>query len=86
MYKRQELEQLVRAGMRSYLRYWCEAFRLPDMSREQLVAAVRPVGFDAPRADLAAGRSVIAFLAHMGNWDIAGAWSSTCLLYTSRCV
>lgn len=72
-----ELEQLVRAGMRSYLRYWCEAFRLPDMSREQLVAAVRPVGFDAPRADLAAGRSVIAFLAHMGNWDIAGAWSST---------
>ncbi len=72
-----ELEELVRAGMRSYLRYWCEAFRLPDLTQEQLVAAVRPVGFDAPRADLAQGRSVLAFLAHMGNWDMAGAWSTT---------
>ena len=72
-----ELERLVRAGMRSYLRYWCEAFRLPDLDQDALVAAVRPVGFDAPRADLAAGRSVVAFLAHMGNWDMAGAWSTT---------
>lgn len=72
-----ELEDLVRAGLRSYLRYWCEAFRLPDLAEADLVAAVRPVGFDAPRADLAAGRSVIAFLGHMGNWDLAGAWSST---------
>lgn len=72
-----ELERLVRAGMRSYLRYWCEAFRLPDLDQAALVAAVRPVGFAAPRADLAAGRSVVAFLAHMGNWDMAGAWSTT---------
>lgn len=72
-----ELERLVRAGVRSYLRYWCEAFRLPELDEAALRAAVRPVGFAAPRADLAAGRSVVAFLAHMGNWDVAGAWSTT---------
>ncbi|MGH3493830.1 MAG: phosphatidylinositol mannoside acyltransferase, partial [Sciscionella sp.] len=26
-----ELDQLVAAGLRSYARYWCEAFRLPSM-------------------------------------------------------
>lgn len=72
-----DLERLVRAGMRSYLRYWCEAFRLPDIDQPGLVAAVRDVGFAAPRAELAQGRSVVAFLAHMGNWDMAGAWSTT---------
>ena len=25
-----ELRALSRAGLRSYLRYWCDAFRLPD--------------------------------------------------------
>ena len=25
-----ELDALVRAGTRSYLRYWCDSFRLPD--------------------------------------------------------
>ena len=29
----EELDALVRAGLRSYARYWCEAFRLPSMDR-----------------------------------------------------
>lgn len=70
------LEEMVRAGMRSYLRYWCEAFRLPELSPEQIVAAVREVGTGPARAELAAGRSVVCFLGHLGNWDLAGAWSS----------
>jgi KDO2-lipid IV(A) lauroyltransferase len=71
------LDALVRAGMRSYLRYWCEAFRLPDLTEADLVARVRTVG-DAPvRAHLGAGRPAVMFLGHMGNWDLAGAWSTT---------
>ena len=31
-----ELRELSRAGMRSYLRYWCEAFRLPDLAHERI--------------------------------------------------
>ena len=29
-----QLEFLVNAGMRSYLRYWCDTFRLPDWSKD----------------------------------------------------
>ena len=72
-----ELNALVRAGMRSYLRYWCDSFRLPDRSVEDLVHGVRVVG-DAPvRACLGSGRSAVIFLGHMGNWDFGGAWSTT---------
>ena len=30
-----ELDELVRQGLRSYARYWMEAFRLPSRTREQ---------------------------------------------------
>jgi KDO2-lipid IV(A) lauroyltransferase len=71
------LDALVRAGLRSYFRYWCEAFRLPDLTEADLVARVRTAG-DAPvRAHLGAGRPAVMFLGHMGNWDLAGAWSTT---------
>ena len=72
-----ELDALVRAGMRSYLRYWCDSFRLPDRSVDDLVAGVRVVGDDPVRAELKSGRSAVIFLGHMGNWDFGGAWSTT---------
>ena len=72
-----ELDALLRAGVRSYLRYWCDAFRLPDRSVEDLVVGVRAVGDDPVRACLASGSSVVAFLGHLGNWDFGGAWSTT---------
>ena len=74
-----ELDDLVRAGLRSYLRYWCDAFRLPDRSPADLAAMVRCVGDDPVRADIAAGRGQVLFLGHLGNWDTAGAWA-TCHL------
>lgn len=71
----ERLRAVSRAGMRSYLRYWCDAFRLP--------------GWDAQRVDtfelhnshrvsdpVEAGRGAIVALPHMGNWDHAGAWAS----------
>jgi len=70
------LRRLSRAGMRSYLRYWCDSFRLPDWDEDRIVSTVRTAG-DAPvRATLAAGRGVVMFLGHLGNWDHAGAWSA----------
>lgn len=70
------LEDLVRAGVRSYLRYWCEAFRLPAMTPAEVMARVRIEGDGPVRAELAAGRPVLCFLGHLGNWDLAGAWGT----------
>jgi KDO2-lipid IV(A) lauroyltransferase len=33
-------------------------------------------GWEALRAELAAGRGAVAFLGHLGNWDHAAAWSA----------
>ena len=72
-----ELRALSRAGMRSYLRYWCDAFRLPDWSHERVVSSVRVVGEEHLRASTGEGRrGVVGALMHMGNWDHAGAWAS----------
>ena len=71
------LDSLVREGMRSYLRYYCEAFRLPDRSAAAVAASVRVEGDGPVRAELAAGRPVVCFLGHLGNWDLAGAWGTT---------
>jgi len=71
-----ELDGLVRAALRSYARYWCEAFRLPSMDHDALRAAVGPAieGRQHVDAALAAGRGMILALPHAGNWDVAGVW------------
>ncbi|MEV6692453.1 phosphatidylinositol mannoside acyltransferase [Micromonospora sp. NPDC051196] len=69
-----ELDDLVRAGLRSYARYWLEAFRLPSLSREQVLANFRLDGTELLAADVAAGRGAVVALPHAGNWDLAGAW------------
>jgi KDO2-lipid IV(A) lauroyltransferase len=70
----ERLKQLSRAGMRSYLRYWMESFRLPSWSADR----VRN-GFDVDDVHhltdgLASDKGVIIALPHLGNWDLAGAW------------
>lgn len=80
----QQLDDLVRAGVRSYMRYWCDAFRLPGLSTSEIVQRVATTGsVDAIREDLALGRSIVLFLGHMGNWDLAGAWSATQLAHVT---
>ena len=70
-----ELEDLVHEGVQSYLRYWCEAFRLETWPMDDLVARTRTVGEDRLRTPYAEGRGVVAALPHMANWDWAGAWA-----------
>ena len=69
-----EFDQLLRAGVRSYARYWMEAFRLPRQSRDQLRTGFQLGGSELLAADVAAGRGSIVALPHAGNWDAAGAW------------
>jgi lauroyl/myristoyl acyltransferase len=70
------LRRLSRAGMRSYMRYYAEAFTLGSFTRAQTDARVRGVGVEHLRRELDAGRSVVLALTHMGNWDLAGAWAT----------
>jgi lauroyl/myristoyl acyltransferase len=71
-----ELDAVVAAGLRSYARYWCEAFRLPALDPVALHDAVDPTvaGVAHLERALADGRGVVAALTHSGNWDVAGAW------------
>lgn len=71
-----ELDVLVRDGLRSYARYWCEAFRLPSMDPVAVHARMDPLvtGAEPFLAALDAGRGVVFALPHSGNWDAAGVW------------
>jgi len=73
------LKALARKGLHSYLRYYCDAFRLTDWSAERILATCRAEGDDPVRAALAEGRGVVMALSHSGNWDHAGAWSTLAL-------
>jgi KDO2-lipid IV(A) lauroyltransferase len=72
---RRELRRLSRDGMRSYMRYYGEAFSLGSLTRPQIEARVRTVGLERYLPLLDAGQTVVLGLGHMGNWDLAGAWA-----------
>ncbi|MBC3192639.1 phosphatidylinositol mannoside acyltransferase [Pseudonocardia sp. C8] len=71
-----ELDDLVRRGMRSYARYWREAFALPCMDPDAVHAAMHPHvhGIEGSLDALRAGRGVLYALPHSGNWDVAGVY------------
>ncbi|MER7567237.1 phosphatidylinositol mannoside acyltransferase [Streptomyces sp. NPDC048523] len=73
----QRLAELSRAGMRSYLRYWMESFRLPAWSKDRIKSGFDPKGLHHLTDGLAAGKGVVLALPHMANWDLAGAWVTT---------
>ncbi|MYW15969.1 phosphatidylinositol mannoside acyltransferase, partial [Streptomyces sp. SID2955] len=73
----ERLAELSRAGMRSYLRYWMESFRLPAWSAERVRTGFDPKDLHHLTDGLASGRGVILALPHLANWDLAGAWVTT---------
>jgi KDO2-lipid IV(A) lauroyltransferase len=72
-----ELRELSRAGMRSYLRYWMESFRLPVWSEQRVSSAVFIEEVHRLTEGSTSGRGVILALPHMANYDLAGAWLTT---------
>jgi len=73
-----ELRELSRKGMRSYMRYFHEVFRLPTMAKADVVRRTHVTGAERIFDTVAAGRGVVLALPHMGNWDQAGAWLTGC--------
>ncbi|WP_030613808.1 phosphatidylinositol mannoside acyltransferase [Streptomyces achromogenes] len=73
----ERLAELSRAGMRSYLRYWMESFRLPAWSAERVRTGFEPKGLHHLTEGLDSGRGVVLALPHLANWDLAGAWVTT---------
>lgn len=68
------LRRLASRGMRSYLRYWCDAFRMPGWAPAEFDLRTRVIGADRLAGHIAGGRGVVLALPHQGNWDQAGAW------------
>ena len=68
------LDDLTRRAVQSYARYWQEAFRLPTLSSERIVAGTEVVGIEHLEKARSGGRPLIMALPHSGNWDAAGVW------------
>ncbi len=68
------LQLAVKEGMRSYLRYWCDTFRLPQWSSSDIINRTMVINDHYLRDALAAGHGAIVSLPHAGNWDQAGAY------------
>jgi len=77
------LRRLSRAAMRSYMRYFGEAFSLSTWSQDRIRARVRTVGREHVDRHLAEGHQVILALGHCGNWDLAGAWAERDLAHVT---
>lgn len=70
-----QLQDLTAKGVRAAFRYYVEAFRLPSVSGDDVDRLVRWEGaMPQLKAELVAGRPVVCFLGHTGNWDLAGVW------------
>ncbi|QIQ05734.1 phosphatidylinositol mannoside acyltransferase [Streptomyces liangshanensis] len=75
----ERLAALSKAGMRSYMRYWMESFRLPTWSAERVSGGFDPKDVHHLTDGLASGRGVILALPHLANWDLAGVWVTRAL-------
>jgi KDO2-lipid IV(A) lauroyltransferase len=69
----QQIRQMSRAGLRSYARYWCDAFRMPDWPHDKIVN-LPVVGLEHLDDSLAAGRRVFFVSPHAGNYDWGAAF------------
>lgn len=65
------LAPAVRAAFHSYGRYWAEAFRLQDLTEDELAARMDFEGADVLDRMIATGGAVYG-VPHLGNWDAAG--------------
>ena len=69
-----EREMLVRQGISSAMRYWCDTFRISDWSSEKIVSSTRAINEHFLFDPINEKRGVIVAVPHAGNWDHAGAY------------
>ena len=69
--------ELVQDSMRSYARYWVEAFRLPRLAGDPALDSKLSAGLEGRHHldfALSQGKGAVLTLPHSGNWDMAGMW------------
>ena len=67
-----ELEDMVKAGLQSAMRYWCDTFRISDWSKERVFGTVTTTNEHLLLDGASSGNGVIVALPHAGNWDHGG--------------
>jgi len=68
---RRERTRVARAMMRSHNRMMFEFFRLPHLTRDELLHAVDVWGREHLEQAVARGRGVVITCTHVGNWELA---------------
>ena len=68
------LDELVQSAIDSYMRYWCDTFRIQDWSKERIQSSVVLRNGHLLLDPMKQGRGVVIALPHSGNWDHAGAY------------
>ena len=68
------LETLVAQSMSSYMRYWCDTFRIQNWSTDRIRRTVTTTNDHLLLNPMRDGRGVVIALPHSGNWDHAGAY------------
>ena len=69
-----QLDELTKDGMRSYLRYWFDTFRLNKWSKSRIIETTFVVRENLLRDPIATKAGCIIALPHAGNWDHAAAY------------
>lgn len=69
-----ELDDLVARSFNSYMRYWCDTFRIQDWSVERIQRSVTLNNGHLLIDAVQTGKGVVVALPHSGNWDHAGAY------------
>lgn len=69
-----ELDALLKSAMRSYLRYWCDTFRIQNWSTERIQSSVTVTNSNLLIDPMKNRTGVVVALPHSGNWDHAGAY------------
>jgi KDO2-lipid IV(A) lauroyltransferase len=72
--KSEDLENLVVNALDSYMRYWCDTFRIHTWSAERIQSTVTTSNDHLLRDPMRESRGVVVALPHSGNWDHAGAF------------
>lgn len=73
-YSDKQLDELTKNGMRSYLRYWFDTFRLNKWSSERIIRTTKVNDEHLLRDPIAQKLGCIVALPHAGNWDHAAAY------------
>ncbi len=69
-----QLRAMSREGMQKYFQYWCDVFRMPDLTRQEIVDSAVWENKQTMLDAIVANEGVVAAVSHSGNWDHIGAY------------